>query len=602
MLCGVLNHHSETDQAASQEKFLVVDKWTPSKRGLDHHHMAVMLHGHGGLIKPIPASLDHGREDVEEEEEEEEEEEQEEEEEESNKKTEDAGQQKATEPSQDILLQKMCEIQADDVDCDLVVLPSITFDQLLLKKFKAQTIMKRGTCGFSGTWLTLIRALPSSAVSQFLKNIVRYQLGLMNVPVEDSRKRLLMVSCHNTSSVPLSYKLAKQPRVLNRVRNFLRPGRGVLQAFVFTAAEKAIAESLHIPFIGCDPQYAFYGTKQGSRQMFRLAGIPHCAGTYHDIKSVGDVAKAILALSKEADMVVVKTNDGVSGLGNATYLLPHSLLDSLPDQRARQEHVASELLAERLHKAQGISTSFFFAKIAQLGGIVEKMEQHPDIKSPSAQLLISPSGRVSLVSTHEQLLEGLSFKGCIFPAEKAYRKALQKYALKLGEAMAKIGVRDRFAVDFIAWQEKDTGEWKLAAIEINLRHGGTTMPSMTCMQLCNADFDQETGHYVSGMDGKHKSYVATDNLKHSSLVGLTPRDFIEIVDEHKELQWDKTTQTGCVFHLIDCLAEHGKVGLTAIGNSRPEAHDLFKRCQDKLLQVTAHDHDQDLHLSFTNSY
>lgn len=40
--------------------------------------------------------------------------------------------------------------------------------------------------------------------------------------------------------------------------------------------------------------------------------------------------------------------------------------------------------------------------------------------------------------------------------------------------------------------------------------------------------------------------------------------------------WERRLETGLFFHLIGALSEYGKVGLTAIGNSREEAEELYE--------------------------
>jgi hypothetical protein len=37
---------------------------------------------------------------------------------------------------------------------------------------------------------------------------------------------------------------------------------------------------------------------------------------------------------------------------------------------------------------------------------------------------------------------------------------------------------------------------------------------------------------------------------------------------HHRLHFDTGTETGTVFHLMGCLSEFGKLGLTSIGDSR----------------------------------
>jgi hypothetical protein len=70
--------------------------------------------------------------------------------------------------------------------------------------------------------------------------------------------------------------------------------------------------------------------------------------------------------------------------------------------------------------------------------------------------------------------------------------------------------------------------------------------------------------------------VATDNLQHAHYKGLLPLDLMDIVATH-QLHFDSSTRTGTVFHLLGCLSEFGKVGLTSIGNTPEEAQHIYDR-------------------------
>ncbi|HEY9661612.1 MAG TPA: peptide ligase PGM1-related protein, partial [Allocoleopsis sp.] len=47
-----------------------------------------------------------------------------------------------------------------------------------------------------------------------------------------------------------------------------------------------------------------------------------------------------------------------------------------------------------------------------------------------------------------------------------------------------------------------------------------------------------------------------------------------IIAQH-HLHFNSTTETGTVFHLIGCLSQFGKLGLTSIGNSAEEAEAIY---------------------------
>jgi hypothetical protein len=59
-------------------------------------------------------------------------------------------------------------------------------------------------------------------------------------------------------------------------------------------------------------------------------------------------------------------------------------------------------------------------------------------------------------------------------------------------------------------------------------------------------------------------------------------DLFDIVARHG-LHFDQGRQVGVVFHMMSCLTEHGRVGLTAVGDSPEQADELFHRAEEVLL-------------------
>jgi hypothetical protein len=219
----------------------------------------------------------------------------------------------------------------------------------------------------------------------------------------------------------------------------------------------------------------------------------------------------------------------------------------------------------------------FAQRIPELGAIVEGFVEGEIKRSPSVQGRITPNGAVEILSTHDQILggpDGQIYLGCQFPADASYRIRLQELGLEVGRELARKGALERFAVDFIVVDGKN-GNWDVQAIEINLRKGGTTHPFMTLKLLTNGNYDLSTGLFYS-QHGQTKYYIATDNLQKADYQGLLPNDLMDIIAHHR-LHFDSGTQTGTVFHLMGCLSQFGKLGLTSIGNSAEQAQETYNK-------------------------
>ena len=108
---------------------------------------------------------------------------------------------------------------------------------------------------------------------------------------------------------------------------------------------------------------------------------------------------------------------------------------------------------------------------------------------------------------------------------------------------------------------------------------------MTLQTLTDGNYDERHGLFV--VPGGHpKYYVATDHLEGDAYGRLTPDDFFDLVPEY-HLGWDPDHQVGLVFHLVSAVAVAGLVGVTAVGNSRPEAQELLDRARSALDEASA---------------
>jgi hypothetical protein len=226
----------------------------------------------------------------------------------------------------------------------------------------------------------------------------------------------------------------------------------------------------------------------------------------------------------------------------------------------------------------------YLAAFEKNGGIVEGRITGEALTSPSVQMRALPDRTVELLSTHDQVLGGASgqkYLGCIFPANSEYAAAIAEPAMVIGRELAKRGALDMFAVDFVVVQDS-TGAWTPYAIELNLRKGGTTHPFLTLQFLTDGTYDGERGVFLTPT-GSSKYLVATDHFEDDRLKVLTVPELFDAVVWHG-LHFDKARRTGVVFHMISCLTERGRVGLTAVGDTPEDAWRIYEQAQSVVLQ------------------
>lgn len=461
---------------------------------------------------------------------------------------------------------------SDDRSYTSVVVPSMTLDQSELRKLVGAPFYEERLL------MLLIRLRNPKAHLVYVTSqpvhplILDYYLTLlMGVPASHARKRLTMLCAYDSSPRPLTQKILERPRLVERIRSaILDPRQAYMTVFNSTPLERKLAVLLDVPLNGLDPKLQYLGTKSGSRRVFYEAGVDLPAG-FEDLNTESDVIEALLELRRRKPglrRAIIKLNESFSGEGNAVCTLPAE------SSRGAMGHALHSLEFAIPSETHGT----YFAKFSSMGGVVEEFIEGKLKASPSAQLRTSPDGNVLLISTHDQILGGNSgqvYVGCSFPAQDAYRPAVQGLALKIGRVLADHGVVSRFGVDFLAARQSTRSPWQVSALEINLRVVGTTHPFLALKFLTGGEFDQSSGLFLS-LSRRAKYYKATDNLQSDAYRGLLPEDLMDILGVNR-LHYDHRTESGVLFHMMGALSEYGKLGMTAIANSPAEARDLYDR-------------------------
>jgi len=466
-------------------------------------------------------------------------------------------------------------------DQDVVIVPSLTFDRKEIEKVAGHT-------HYEERQLFNLILLQNPQVRLFYitsvpigSAIAEYYVSLLGLSLDAVKDRLFFLSTHDSSPVPLTQKILERPKLIERIKKQIRMDKAMLLCFNTTSIECSLADQLGIPVFGSVAGSEHWGSKSGSREVFEEAQIPHAKGISLT-KSVNEFVEKIKDMceeSKEMKKMMVKLDQGFSGVGNAVLFLDRSV------------PVSSEMILKGLENMEFScpkeSWEEFSKKIEHIGVIAEEYFEGESPISPSIQCCISADGHVELLSTHEQILNGQVYLGCNFPADEAFRSQLHDYGRKIGNVLAAKGVRGHYGVDFLAQSTngKIPSGSDLFAIEINLRQCGTTHPYFTMKLLTGGTYDKKTGLF-KGSDNKNKYYSASDNLHKQQYKGLVPEDIIDMVREYPSLQFDKVSQTGPVFHLLGALSEYGKIGMTCIADSPEEALQIMKKVEGILDTVT----------------
>lgn len=475
----------------------------------------------------------------------------------------------------------------DDFDRDprqILVVPSLSLDQAELSKVK-------GVHHYEERLLFALIRLRNPetrliyVTSQPLHpSIVDYYLELLpGIPSSHARDRLDLFATYDSSLRPLTEKILARPRLMKRIKAKIKPDEAYMTCYNSTELEKSLALALDLPLLAVNPALLYWGTKGGSRQIFAECGIPLPDGSEltHSTENLSELTADLWERQPDLKRIVIKLNEGFSGEGNALLLL-NDLAEVAPGKADRQARVIAIQAAFSKLRFQCDAETWpaFEKKIGELGAIAEAFIEGDQKFSPSVQGRVTPKGDVEILSTHDQVLggpDGQIFLGCTFPAADDYRMALQEMGRKVGQNLAEKGALERYSVDFIAVHhpEEEAQPWEIHAIEINLRKGGTTHPFMALKLLTNGTYSIDDGKFYT-KNGQAKYYRASDNLQNDAYRGLLPNDLMDII-MGEQLHFSSIDGVGVVFHLMGCLSEHGKLGLTCIGNTPEEAESIYEK-------------------------
>ncbi|MGB3201516.1 MAG: peptide ligase PGM1-related protein [Nodosilinea sp.] len=499
---------------------------------------------------------------------------------------------------QKLLRDRWCSTDRFDTqERHIVVVPSLSLDQEELQKiegvnhYEERLLFSLIRLRNPNTHIVYVTSQPLHP------SIIDYYLELLpGIPSSHARDRLKLFAAYDASRKPLSQKVLERPRLLERIRKAVDPERAYMTCYNSTPWERELSLALGLPLLALDPDLLHWGTKSGSREIFRRCGIPHPIGS-ELVFSEAELATVTAELWEQdpsLQRVVIKLNEGFSGEGNALLDL-RKLQDFAPGHAEHGDRVRA--IAESFHclsfQCDTETWDHFGAKIPVLGAIAEAFVEGDHKESPSVQGRVTPLGEVEILSTHDQELggpDGQIFLGCSFPARSDYRLEIQEMGHRIGQELARQGALERYGVDFIAVAKGDpqAPEWDLQAIEINLRKGGTTHPLMAMKMLTEGRFHQADGLFYTKQE-QVRYYRASDNLQKPHYKGLLPSDLMDIIVT-KQLHFNSISGVGAAFHLMGCLSEYGKVGLTCIGTSPDHAREIYDQVVEALDESTSGHH------------
>ncbi len=300
----------------------------------------------------------------------------------------------------------------------IVVVPSMTLDHAGLVKIPGVRHYEERLLVF----LQLLRRPETRVVyvtsDKLSPIVIDYAFDLVSsLPNWHGRRRLTLVDCADREIAPLTEKVLRQPHLVCEIQQAIAdPLDACLVAFNGSHFERELAVRLGIPLYAADPELSHLGSKSGSRRVFAASGVPIPDG-FEDLRDEHDVVAALAALwtnDRGLRQALIKLNDSFGAGGNVLFSF-----DGAPET-GLSEWIANELPRRAVFASPPDTWENYRAKLITMGAVVERFVTGSQIRSPSAQVLISPAGAVRILSTQDQLLSGAAkqiFVGGTFPAK-----------------------------------------------------------------------------------------------------------------------------------------------------------------------------------------
>jgi hypothetical protein len=458
----------------------------------------------------------------------------------------------------------------DDEPYTSVIVPSVTLDDgdpapLGARRFYEETLlfllMRLRNPQARVVYLTS-QPIPSFVMDYYLH-------FLAGIPASHAAARLTLLSVHDASPRPLTEKILERPRLLERIRAAIPDlARAYMTVFRASPLERRLATLLEIPLNAADPELESLCAKSSGRRVMQEAGVEVPLGV-EDLRDEDDLVAALQGLMAQRPGL----RRAVLKLERSFWEEGHALVD-LPSCATR------DALQQALRGLRGGEVDAegpsFLERFGAVGGMAQEFVEGVE-KVVSGQVRINPRGEVILTSTHDELRGGhmgLDSMGCVFPADDRYRRSVQDAALRVGHALAAKGLVSRLSVEFLVGTGPRGGPWRLVGSEINLGVGGSTHPLLAVRFLTGGQLDPQSGLFRSP-SGEAKFYRATDNLHSEAYRRLLPEDVIDILTLG-DLHYSARGETGALFYMLGAIAELGRVGMVAVGNSREGAEEIFR--------------------------
>lgn len=226
----------------------------------------------------------------------------------------------------------------------------------------------------------------------------------------------------------------------------------------------------------------------------------------------------------------------------------------------------------------------FLQTFLSQGGVIEAFPFSASITNLTVDLLIEPTGEVTMVSSGDQLhAEGpLRSSGTTIPQRSVDPAVLNLLCSKIGEVCKSKGVLGYFSVDFVAFTHPQTREQQVWATDLDLCYSDQLALTQLLLYVTDGNLDCGSSRLQGPLGSKESRSqqiqhegtkppapsspwcaVASSQLRHSSLSGISYNLLLHTC-KARGVGFDLQEKQGTVFVLYEDQKRH-RLGMITIG-------------------------------------